>query len=49
MTAEFNRNVLRVINVEPRRRPRPRAFDHVAFYDEHAPRIEMRLRARDAT
>ncbi|PZG08659.1 L-histidine N(alpha)-methyltransferase [Nonomuraea aridisoli] len=45
VTAEFNRNVLRVINRELRADFEPEAFTHVARYDEHHEWIEMRLRA----
>jgi L-histidine N-alpha-methyltransferase len=46
VTAEFNRNVLRVLNRELRATFDLDAFDHVAFYDEDAGQIEMHLRAR---
>ena len=46
MTAEFNRNMLRVINAHLDGDLDPEMFDHVAFYNEHARRIEMWLRAR---
>jgi L-histidine Nalpha-methyltransferase len=46
VTAEFNRNVLAVINRELDADFSPQAFDHVAFYDRHHEWIEMRLRAR---
>src|SRR5437763_153755 len=46
VTAEFNRNVLRVLNRELQADFDPDVFDHVAlFYPEHE-WIEMRLRAR---
>ena len=48
VTAEFNRNVLHVINSNLEGDFHPERFDHVAFYDERAQRIEMRLRAREA-
>jgi L-histidine N-alpha-methyltransferase len=48
VTAEFNRNVLHVINSGLGADFHPARFDHVAFYDERARRIEMRLRAREA-
>ena len=48
MTAEFNRNILHVINAGLDADFDPARFDHVAFYDEPAQRIEMRLRAREA-
>ncbi len=46
VTAEFNRNVLRVVNRELDADFRPADFEHVAIYDEHNEWIEMRLRAR---
>ena len=46
VTAEFNRNALRVVNRELDGDFDPDEFDHVAFYDEREARIEMRLRAR---
>jgi len=46
VTAEFNRNVLRVVNRELRADFDPDAFDHVAFFDTEREWIEMRLRAR---
>ena len=46
VTAEFNRNVLRVINRELGADFSPDAFDHVAFFDRRNEWIEMRLRAR---
>jgi L-histidine N-alpha-methyltransferase len=46
VTAEFNRNMLRVINAHLDGDLDPEMFDHVAFYNEHARRIEMWLRAR---
>jgi L-histidine N-alpha-methyltransferase len=45
VTAEFNRNVLRVVNRELRADFRPDAFAHVARYDEEEEWIEMRLRS----
>jgi L-histidine N-alpha-methyltransferase len=48
VTAEFNRNVLHVINSTLGADFEPKGFDHVAFYDEQTERIEMRLRARNA-
>ena len=47
VTAEFNRNMLRVINANLDGDLDPEMFDHVAFYNEHARRIEMWLRARE--
>jgi L-histidine Nalpha-methyltransferase len=46
VTAEFNRNILRVINAGLGADFDPRGFDHVAFYDRDNAWIEMRLRAR---
>jgi L-histidine N-alpha-methyltransferase len=46
VTAEFNRNVLRVLNRELGATFDPEAFDHVALWDEDAKWIEMRLRSR---
>ncbi len=48
VTAEFNRNVLRVINAGLDADFRPEAFEHVAFFDEANSWIEMRLRANGA-
>jgi L-histidine Nalpha-methyltransferase len=45
VTAEFNRNVLRVINRELDADFSPEAFQHIAFYDRTREWIEMRLRA----
>jgi L-histidine N-alpha-methyltransferase len=46
VTAEFNRNVLHVINRELGADFAPSAFDHIAFFDRRHEWIEMRLRAR---
>ena len=46
VTAEFNRNVLHVVNRELDADFWPEAFDHVAFFDRQHEWIEMRLRAR---
>jgi L-histidine N-alpha-methyltransferase len=48
VTAEFNRNILRVVNASLGADFRPEAFEHLAFYDADAARIEMRLRAGEA-
>jgi L-histidine N-alpha-methyltransferase len=48
VTAEFNRNVLHVINRELDGDFDPSAFDHVARFDRRHEWIEMRLRARHA-
>jgi L-histidine Nalpha-methyltransferase len=45
ITAEFNRNVLRVINRELDADFQPDAFEHIAFYDRAHEWVEMRLRA----
>jgi L-histidine Nalpha-methyltransferase len=46
VTAEFNRNVLHVINRELDADFAPDAFDHIAFFDRRHEWVEMRLRAR---
>jgi L-histidine N-alpha-methyltransferase len=46
VTAEFNRNVLHVINRELDADFAPEGFEHVAFFDRRHDWIEMRLRAR---
>ena len=46
VTAEFNRNVLHVMNRELGADFDPGAFDHVAFFDRRREWVEMRLRAR---
>ena len=46
ITAEFNRNVLHVINRELDADFSPDAFEHVAFFDRKHEWIEMRLRAQ---
>jgi L-histidine N-alpha-methyltransferase len=45
VTAEFNRNMLRVMNAELGANFEPEAFEHVARFNEADSRIEMRLRA----
>jgi L-histidine N-alpha-methyltransferase len=45
ITAEFNRNVLHVINRELDADFAPEEFEHVAFFDRKHEWIEMRLRA----
>jgi L-histidine N-alpha-methyltransferase len=47
VTAEFNRNVLRVVNRELDADFAPERFDHVARFDEPEEWIEMRLRATE--
>lgn len=50
VTAEFNRNILRVVNELAETDFRPEWFDHVAFYNPRHARVEMHLRAtRDMT
>jgi L-histidine Nalpha-methyltransferase len=46
ITAEFNRNVLRVINRDLDADFDVEAFEHVAFFDREREWIEMRLRAQ---
>ena len=46
MTAEFNRNVLRVLGRELDAKVDPDGWDHVARWDPDHEWIEMRLRAR---
>jgi L-histidine N-alpha-methyltransferase len=46
VTAEFNRNLLHVVNRELDADFDPEAFDHVAFFDRRHEWVEMRLRAR---
>ena len=48
VTAEFNRNVLRVINRELGADFEVDEFEHVAFFDRNEEWIEMRLRAQRA-
>jgi L-histidine Nalpha-methyltransferase len=48
VTADFNRNILRVINSGLGADFDPEAFEHVAFFDEANSWIEMRLRANGA-
>jgi L-histidine N-alpha-methyltransferase len=45
VTAEFNRNVLRVVNRELDADFAPESFEHVAFYDSEREQVEMHLRA----
>ena len=47
VTAEFNRNVLRVLNRKLQARFDPARFAHVALWNEEDSRIEMRLRSLD--
>jgi len=46
VTAEFNRNVLHVINRELDADFTPEQFDHISFFDRRHEWVEMRLRAR---
>ncbi len=46
VTAEFNKNILLVINRELRANFNPASFDHAAFFNEKQERVEMHLRAR---
>ncbi|MFC4033049.1 L-histidine N(alpha)-methyltransferase [Streptomyces polygonati] len=48
VTAEFNKNVLHVLNRELGADFDPDAFDHVAVWNADFERVEMRLRARAA-
>jgi L-histidine N-alpha-methyltransferase len=48
VTAEFNLNILRVLNDRLGADFDPSDFEHVAFYDRERQWIEMRLRARRA-
>jgi L-histidine N-alpha-methyltransferase len=45
VTAEFNRNLLHVVNRELDADFSPESFEHVAFYDRRHEWVEMRLRA----
>jgi L-histidine Nalpha-methyltransferase len=50
VTAEFNRNLLHVINRELGADFEPEAYEHIAFFDRRQEWVEMRLRAsRPAT
>ncbi len=50
VTAEFNRNILKVVNRELKTLFDPSCFDHLAFFNENHSRIEMHLKAnRDVT
>jgi L-histidine Nalpha-methyltransferase len=48
ITAEFNRNILRVVNRELEADFDPLRFDHVAFFSQTDSQIEMHLRAQRA-
>ena len=43
VTAEFNRNILRVVNRSVQGDFRPEEFQHYAYYNQEASRIEMHL------
>ncbi len=49
ITAEFNRNLLRVLNRELDADFQPESFEHIAFYDRRNEWVEMRLRANRAS
>jgi L-histidine N-alpha-methyltransferase len=49
VTAEFNRNILTVINRELNANFNTRDFDHIAFFDAEKERVEMHLRANRKT
>jgi L-histidine N-alpha-methyltransferase len=49
VTAEFNKNILNVINRELNADFNTRDFDHIAFFDKEQERVEMHLRANRAT
>ena len=49
VTAEFNRNLLHVVNRELDADFVPDSFEHVAFYDGHNEWVEMRLRSTRAS
>jgi L-histidine N-alpha-methyltransferase len=48
VTAEFNRNVLRVLNRELGADFDPERFAHLAYFNRDEEQIEMHLRARDS-
>jgi len=47
VTAEFNLNILNVVNNIANTNFHPEAFEHVAFYNEECSRIEMHLKAKE--
>jgi L-histidine N-alpha-methyltransferase len=49
VTAEFNRNLLYVLNRELGADFQPEGFEHIAFYDRRNEWMEMRLRAARAS
>jgi L-histidine Nalpha-methyltransferase len=46
ITAEFNKNMLLVLNKELSANFEPADFEHVAFFDDEKERVEMHLRAK---
>ena len=46
VTADFNRNILNVVNTLAGTNFEPDDFEHVAFYNEECSRIEMHLKAQ---
>jgi L-histidine N-alpha-methyltransferase len=48
ITAEFNRNILNVINRELNADFKPFEFEHLAFFNEDRQQVEMHLRAKKA-
>ncbi len=46
ITAQFNRNLLHVVNRELAADFTPESFDHIAFFDRRHEWVEMRLRAQ---
>ena len=49
VTAQFNENVLHVLNRELNANFQPSLFEHVAFYNDDKERVEMHLRAKEKT
>ena len=49
LTAEFNRNILEVVNRRTGGSFDPSRFEHVAFFNPEEARIEMHLEAREAS
>ncbi len=46
LTAEFNKNILLVVNRQLRANFNPDSFDHAAYFNHEKERIEMHLRAK---
>ncbi|MGO8881316.1 MAG: L-histidine N(alpha)-methyltransferase [Desulfomonilaceae bacterium] len=46
LTAEFNKNILLVVNRQLRANFNPDTFDHVAYFNHEKERVEMHLRAK---